>query len=167
MKEQLITIAGETRPVTLSRQGNVIRATVDGEEVELREVERTESALILEVDGKRIPVPWTATRDEVHFGLMGMFWRARTEKRGRRGAKEGDHSLAAPMPGSVLSIRVSTGQTVAKGDTLIVLEAMKMEHQIIAPYDGTVESISCTEGEMVQPGVDLISIEPAAETDPE
>ena len=66
--------------------------------------------------------------------------------------------IKAPMPGKVLSIDVSEGDQVLKGDTLLVLEAMKMEHQIIAPNAGRIEQILYQEGDRVDMGSVLISI---------
>jgi biotin carboxyl carrier protein len=65
-------------------------------------------------------------------------------------------ALTAPMPATVVAINVATGQRVATGDMLILLEAMKMELPIKAPRDGTVSRVSCTVGELVQPGVLLV-----------
>jgi biotin carboxyl carrier protein len=65
----------------------------------------------------------------------------------------------APMPATVRRVDVVVGQTIARGDTLIVLEAMKMELPIKATGDGRVEAIRCREGDLVQPGVPLIEIE--------
>lgn len=56
----------------------------------------------------------------------------------------------APMPGTILRIVVTPGQTVAKGDTLIVLEAMKMENEIVAPADGVVNDILVQTNDRVQ-----------------
>jgi len=67
-------------------------------------------------------------------------------------------SLAAPMPATVRQIRVKAGDVVHRGDTLIVLEAMKMELPVRASADGIVSAIRCREGELVQPGVPLIEI---------
>jgi len=63
--------------------------------------------------------------------------------------------LTAPMPGLVKQVRVSAGETVRKGQPLLVLEAMKMEHTIAAPHDGTVEEI-VAEGEQVREGTTLV-----------
>ncbi len=67
-------------------------------------------------------------------------------------------SLSAPMPATVRAIEVATGDHVSRGDTLVVLEAMKMELPIKAPADGTVVSIGCRIGELVQPGVPLVEL---------
>ncbi|NIW86636.1 MAG: acetyl-CoA carboxylase biotin carboxylase subunit [Gammaproteobacteria bacterium] len=66
--------------------------------------------------------------------------------------------LTAPMPGRVLAVLVEAGQTVARGQKLMVLEAMKMEHTITAPEPGTVEAVGFREGDLVQEGVELLSI---------
>jgi 3-methylcrotonyl-CoA carboxylase alpha subunit len=63
------------------------------------------------------------------------------------------------MPATVVSIAVTPGQTVTAGETLVVLEAMKMELAIKAPRDGRVARIACTTGELVQPGVPLVDLE--------
>jgi biotin carboxyl carrier protein len=68
-------------------------------------------------------------------------------------------ALASPMPATVAAIKVAPGQQVAKGDLLVMLEAMKMELPIKAPRDGVVRSIGCREGELVQPGVPLLELE--------
>ena len=67
-------------------------------------------------------------------------------------------SLAAPMPATVRAIAVSAGDRVSRGDTLIVLEAMKMELPVKAPADGTVTRVACRVGELVQPGVALVEV---------
>ena len=75
----------------------------------------------------------------------------------RRSAQHG--SLSSPMPATVRKIAVQLGAAVKKGDTLLVLEAMKMELPVRAPADGTVKHIACREGELVQPGVPLVELE--------
>jgi len=71
-----------------------------------------------------------------------------------------DHvALSAPMPATVIAIKVAPGQAVAAGDLLVLLEAMKMEMPITAPHDGRVKSLACREGELVQPGVPLLELE--------
>ncbi len=69
-------------------------------------------------------------------------------------------ALSAPMPATVLAIKVVPGQDVVAGDLLVLLEAMKMEMPIAAPRAGRIKSIACREGELVQPGVPLLELEP-------
>jgi len=67
--------------------------------------------------------------------------------------------LTAPMPATVIKVLVAPGQAVRRGDTLIVVEAMKMELPIRAPGDATVKAINCREGELVQPDRTLLELE--------
>ncbi|MEM7343439.1 MAG: acetyl/propionyl/methylcrotonyl-CoA carboxylase subunit alpha [Chloroflexota bacterium] len=60
-------------------------------------------------------------------------------------------NILSPMPGSVMRLDVAVGQTVKKGDTLLILEAMKMEHTIVAPFDGIVEQILVEAGQQMTP----------------
>ncbi len=72
-------------------------------------------------------------------------------------------SLLAPMPAAVMSVAVTEGQQVSKGDIVVVLEAMKMQHTITAPYDGVVTELSATAGAQVESGAVLAVIEGEAE----
>ena len=65
-------------------------------------------------------------------------------------AAAGDTTVNCPMPGTILQVKVSEGQAVKAGDTLFILEAMKMENEIVAPCDGTVKSVSVNKGDAVQ-----------------
>jgi 3-methylcrotonyl-CoA carboxylase alpha subunit len=69
--------------------------------------------------------------------------------------------LEAPMPGRVTRVNVSVGDTVTRGQELIVVEAMKMENALVAPEAGTVKSLEVKVGDMVAPGPALIVIEGA------
>jgi biotin carboxyl carrier protein len=62
------------------------------------------------------------------------------------------------MPGTILDVKASAGQSVSKGDVIMVLEAMKMENDIVAPCDGTVTSIVVKKGDSVQSGDTLATV---------
>jgi geranyl-CoA carboxylase alpha subunit len=70
------------------------------------------------------------------------------------------HEMSAPMPATVVKVYVEPGAAVRKGDTVIMLEAMKMELPVRASRDGIVRTVSCRPGELVQPGVNLVELEP-------
>jgi 3-methylcrotonyl-CoA carboxylase alpha subunit len=62
------------------------------------------------------------------------------------------------MPGAVLTTEVAAGDTVAKGDLLVILEAMKMEHRIVAPRDGTVAQVHVDVGDQVDNAQLLVTL---------
>ncbi len=70
-----------------------------------------------------------------------------------------EKSIVAPMPGTINSISVSVGESVSKGQILLILEAMKMENEIVASKDGVVKSINVSKGSSVNAGDILIDIE--------
>jgi acetyl-CoA carboxylase biotin carboxylase subunit len=76
----------------------------------------------------------------------------------RRPSAEGAQSLAAPMPATVVKVLVKPGDRVAKGDTVVVLEAMKMELPLRAAADATVKAVHCRDGELVQPDAVLVEM---------
>lgn len=74
-----------------------------------------------------------------------------------RPATSGGKSITAPMPGSIFKVMVKPGDTVKKGDVVIILEAMKMENEIFAAEDGTVATVAVTEGATVNTGDVLVT----------
>jgi 3-methylcrotonyl-CoA carboxylase alpha subunit len=113
--------------------------------------------VIVETDG-RVERMFAVAADDVawvfHDGNVFRFEAAA----GRRAAQQAHGSLSSPMPATVVSVNVEPGQTVTAGQTLIVLEAMKMELPVRAPGDGRVEAIHCRPGDLVQPHVSLIDL---------
>ncbi|MFL2537674.1 MAG: biotin carboxylase N-terminal domain-containing protein [Candidatus Azotimanducaceae bacterium] len=76
----------------------------------------------------------------------------------RKDASDLGGGLTAPMPGKVLALKTSIGADVTQGETLMILEAMKMEHQIVAPRDGAIAAIKVDEGDQVANGELLIEM---------
>ena len=77
----------------------------------------------------------------------------------RPAATSNKSAVKSPLPGIILEIKVKVGDTVKKGDTVLILEAMKMENNIHADKDGKVTAINVNNGDSVLVGTDLIIIE--------
>ena len=75
-----------------------------------------------------------------------------------KGAAGAGTPVKAPLPGVVTKVLVANGQSVKKGDTVVVLEAMKMENNITAECDGTVSGVCCAAGDSVMEGTTLVTI---------
>ena len=71
----------------------------------------------------------------------------------------GTETINAPMPGTVVNVQVSSGDSVTKGQVLLVLEAMKMENEIMSPRDGVVAGVHVNKGDSVDSGKLLISLQ--------
>ncbi len=68
-------------------------------------------------------------------------------------------TVRAPLPGKIIDLKIKAGDTVSKGQPLLVLEAMKMEHTLAAPADGTIKSVRYAVGEQVAEGAELVEFE--------
>ncbi len=73
-------------------------------------------------------------------------------------AAQGSTVIKAPMPGTILKVNVSAGETVKKGQVLLILEAMKMENELTAPADGKVATVNVAKGSAVNVGDVLVSL---------
>lgn len=98
---------------------------------------------------------WVAVDGEVAVVEVASSGSAHRRKPSAQG-----NAMVAPMPATVVSIEVTPGQSVTRGETVILLEAMKMELPVRAPRDGVVHAVLCSEGQLVQPGVALVELEP-------
>jgi geranyl-CoA carboxylase alpha subunit len=104
--------------------------------------------------------------DDLHLDLGGAanhFFEFTPELAAAKG-RAGDGRLIAPMAGRIVAVRATAGETVGKGQILVILEAMKMEHEIKAPSDGVVEEIGVAEGEQVE-ARQMLAVVAAAEAE--
>jgi acetyl-CoA/propionyl-CoA carboxylase, biotin carboxylase, biotin carboxyl carrier protein len=106
----------------------------------------------VEVDGHRVPV--SVFGDDIRLPPAP----PAASRHGHGGAGTGDVILA-PMQGTILQVMVEAGQQVGTGDTVCILEAMKMENHITATREGTVAEVVVSKGDVVDNGQPLVVIE--------
>jgi propionyl-CoA carboxylase alpha chain len=120
----------------------------------------SEEDIDLEVDGQRARSRVTYHDDHLYVqivrGTVDFLVVPRFDVRRSEATPGG---LTAPMPGVILDIRVSPGQRVELGQTLVIMEAMKMEHVISAPHTGTVREVLVTAGQQVDSGTELLALD--------
>lgn len=156
------TATDETHRIEYSLRRNGGFTLGSGETVLVHEW--TPDDIELEIDGRRLRAAVTVA-DGVGYVTLGRTTVTLSVK--PRFAIPGSElptgGLVAPMPGSVIELRCAIGDTVAAGQVLVVLEAMKMEHHITAPFDGTVTELPIAVGDQVENGALLLTIEESAD----
>jgi 3-methylcrotonyl-CoA carboxylase alpha subunit len=140
-------------------QGQTL-VTVAGQTFEMR-VEPVGAGVFVWAEGdRRQTFHCVRDGDTVHLFWGGRVYRLEEETERSRGShRHAGGGLEAPMPGKVIAVKVAPGDTVGKGDELLVVEAMKMENAVRAPRAGRVKSVSARVGDMVSPGVVLVELE--------
>jgi propionyl-CoA carboxylase alpha chain len=150
----------EETTVTYERKrGGVFKVRIDDAEFEVMPFLAGEGKLDLDIDGQRLGA--TIDRRDAHWFFSGSHGDITIEELPRfvlPGAKDFQGGMTAPMPGKVVETFVAVGDTVEKGQLLVILEAMKMEHRITAPVAGTVDAVHVTAGEQVANGQVLIML---------
>jgi biotin carboxyl carrier protein len=149
-------VGSRQRELSVSADGTV---TIDGQAYQVRAI--SAGAWHVWSDSGAAVVYAARDDDACWVHVNGCVHRVEISRAGvapRRKTSAGEHALAAPMPATVLSLVASVGQAVRAGDTVLMLEAMKMELPVRAPRDGVVAAIHCREGELVQPGVILVDL---------
>src|SRR3546814_2791076 len=113
-----------------------------------------ESVRTVVLDQKDLTIPvgvWIETAgDMLLIGRPGeLFACTLSRPRGSGGGAALDGAIISPMPGRLISVAVAEGDWVTKGQTLVTLEAMKMEHSLVAPFNGMVAELNVVEGAQV------------------
>lgn len=115
--------------------------------------------LDLALDGRRVRAYVARSGQRRYVSLAGDAWTLQPpDPRLCRGESDAGGGLTATMPGRVLDVLVAAGDSVQKGDTLVLLEAMKMELRIQAPADGQIARVLCTAGQVVERGQLLVEL---------
>jgi 3-methylcrotonyl-CoA carboxylase alpha subunit len=156
----------ETHPVTLSPAADGWRIASGSTEIAARHAKLEDGRIHALLDGMRLSASIHRNGEAISLRHAGQSWRFHLpDPIARAGEEEGgDDRLLAPLPGQVTQLSANEGQEVARGDVLVVLEAMKTVFRLTAPRAGRIETISCRVGETVREGQILIQFA-AADTD--
>ncbi len=120
-----------------------------------------DDALMADIGGARVQATVVRRGSEITVFAFGTSCRLELKTAQSVQAEDAAGSLNAPMSGNIIQVMVKTGQSVIKGQALLILEAMKMEHTISAPEQGVVKEIYYVAGDQVKEGAQLLAIEPA------
>ena len=124
------------------------------------EIWKAPSGELVVREGDRVERMWAAVAGDATWVFHdGVTYRIESAPASGRRKAQTHGSLSSPMPATVVSVKVAPGDAVTAGQTVIVLEAMKMELPVRAPGDGTVKGVYCKAGDLVQPDVALIEFQ--------
>jgi len=156
----------DAHTVTLEGPPDALSVTVDGRRHDVTVIRREPGQVTLLVDGRPVSLAAVRVSGGVEVALGGRRFVLHDADDDTGGADdvahEGDGRVTTPMPGKVVAVSVEEGAAVSRGQTLLVLESMKMQNDIAAPVDGVVASIRHAVGDSVEYGDVLVEITPDA-----
>jgi biotin carboxyl carrier protein len=163
----VVTVGGVAHEVEVERVATRYRVTLDGQVVDVDARAVTAGMRSLRIDGASHVASVTDGPDgeltvqvdgEVHAVRVEDAARHAIRTRGGAARGEGGQTLKAPLPGKITLVAVKPGDAVNRGDTLLVIEAMKMENELKAAQPGTVSEVHVAPGQAVNPGDVLLVI---------
>ncbi|MGC6494074.1 MAG: acetyl-CoA carboxylase biotin carboxyl carrier protein subunit [Myxococcota bacterium] len=166
-----VELDGVTRCIELSNNDGVWMVRVDGGPArEIRAVRDGATGWRLTHDADTHRVGVGRRGDRVSTVIDGVPRHGTVLDPRKRGLEDADGAgegvLTTQMPGAIVRVPVSVGDTVTEGQVIVVVEAMKMENEFRAPFDGVVEALSVEAGQAVEAGAVLARLAPSdAETD--
>lgn len=151
----------ETITIDFTPMGKFYRATIGEKSIDVEILQAKDGKLDLLIDGKRVITYVSSDGAKRWVTVNGQTFVLTKSSGARRRGTGHDHAseLAAPMPGQVRSVNVSEGEAIIKGQTLLVLEAMKMEIRIQASQDGVIKKLFVSQGQTVEREQILVEIE--------
>ena len=150
----------DTQTLEINPSGDNYVATMDGKTVSVQVIRAEDGRMDLLIDGQRVNAHVSSDMAKRWVTINGHTIMLTKTSGAKQGVRH-DHAggLIAPMPGQVRSVSVSVGDVVKKGQTLLTMEAMKMEIRIQALKDGAVKALHVAQGQTVEREQILIEME--------
>ena len=161
MKKSIVV---DSENITLEKfkdNNGQVNFEIEGESHQLRVLFQDDEKIYFDFNGKKIETYYYFEKGKLFLDLNGEGFnvkRFRFELNKSSTGNEGD-KVISPMPGKITKVFVTEGQEVKSGETLAVMEAMKMEHSLKSPKDGIVKKILFSEDSLVEGQVELIIVE--------
>ena len=159
-------VNGKPFNVSLEKKDDRYLASIGEKKIEVRAERISENTISLEMDGRVFTVHGAEVDGKHYIALRG--YHIVVEDAGRTSAEkkveddtseESDGTITTPMPGNIVKVLVSEDQTVEKGESLVIVESMKMENVLSAPASGVVKKIHVSAGDQTQFGQVLIELD--------
>lgn len=152
--------------LALSRSADAYRLHLGDSVIDVDLAQAADGRAWLTLNDQQIEVVVAVRGDDVFVHLDGEAYQLRyrhpLDRLAAQAGGSAEDSIFAPMPGSIVAVAVKPGDTVSKGQTLLVMESMKMETTIIAPRDGVIAAVAYEKAQTFDRDALLLSLEPAA-----
>jgi len=146
-----------------------LRRYINGEEIDLdphaARISKLPDRMIVHTEEGSYSAVAIRSGDKVHVSYKGRIYTVdSTRPRTKSGGVGGNGELRAPMPGQIVDVLIAEGESVTKGQKVLVLEAMKTQQPFTAPFDGTVAKLNVKKGQQVGDGEVLAMLKPQTDS---
>ncbi|HHE39175.1 MAG TPA: acetyl-CoA carboxylase biotin carboxyl carrier protein subunit [Candidatus Cloacimonetes bacterium] len=152
--EQKFNFLEKTHKVNFEERDEFYKFQIDdNQEYNISKVEIESNLVSFKHKGKTYNIFYAAEKEQIFLSIDGENYTLQLERdvssKSKSGKQQKGDSIVSPMPGLLVKIPVAVGDKVKSGDTLAIVEAMKMQNELPAPRDGIIKSINGKEGEQV------------------
>ena len=152
--EQKFNFFEQTHKVSFEERDEFYKFQIDdGQEYNISKVEIESNLVSFKHKGKTYNIFYVAEKEQVFLSIEGENYTLQLERdvssKSKSGKQQKGDSVVSPMPGLLVKIPVKVGDEVKSGETLAIVEAMKMQNELPAPRDGIIKQINGKEGEQV------------------
>jgi len=154
--------AGKSYPVRIKKDGEAFKVEIGDDEFAVRSKLVREGHFIMYIEDKPVKISMSSEGNQRHIFFNGSVYRFTRSEGKRKRSDEYDTlspDITSPISGKVVKVDVEDGEEVDTGQTLMTIEAMKMEYQIKAPFGGKVNKVNFKTGDQVEIGELLVSLD--------